>query len=539
MTGASGQVTTTVAAGTTWGGGWLSLNHPIREGLPINFSAVLPAQVQPALSKPDHGRHCADRARHARQDLSGWSSRIDGAFRWTGEIVLNGGQQSASFDAAPLGNINELVWVMDRAATGDIVVLDSIAFTATTRITDTATAAFVWSYGMLLNNWNPVTGLVRDKGQGCQRRVRRHPGDGQPGRGDRAGRTAWHRLSQRRDPDRKQDQRYAAASAALPRPVAALDQDFSRRHAHIAWGTEWSSMDTVIAAIGLLTAQQALGLDTSGTEQVIRDIDWDDLTKPDGMISMGYDYNGVRLASTWNTFGGESWLVELAYASATGKVAPLTHPSPPTANGSGFIDELAVAFRAAADRDQTTGGQTGPPIGGAPRTAQIRYYPANYPESCFARLGLFGLSAAEVADPSLVPPGSIYQAFGVGGRDSPANDGSALLGAPVVVPHYAALIASLRPDEAIRMWDWLIQNGLFSPLNNAESVMFPAGAPCDSAGVVWNQLKGSWNLSLQTLGWGRYLAEQRGQIPVLWQATLANAFLRRGYCVLAPGGPCS
>src|SRR6185503_5297522 len=36
-------------------------------------------------------------------------------------------------------------------------------FTATTQIMDTATAAFVWSYGMLLRNWNPTTGLVRDK----------------------------------------------------------------------------------------------------------------------------------------------------------------------------------------------------------------------------------------------------------------------------------------------------------------------------------------------------------------------------------------
>ena len=60
----------------------------------------------------------------------------------------------------------------------------------------------------------------------------------------------------------------------------------------IVWGTEWSSIDTVIAAIGLLTAQQALGLDTSGTEALLREIDWADLTKPDGMISMGYDLRG-------------------------------------------------------------------------------------------------------------------------------------------------------------------------------------------------------------------------------------------------------
>jgi hypothetical protein len=136
-----------------------------------------------------------------------------------------------------------------------------------------------------------------------------------------------------------------------------------------------------------------------------------------------------------------------------------------------------------------------------------------------------------------VPQGSIYQAFGIGGRFASPNDGSALLGAPVVVPHYAAMIASLRPQEAIEMWDWLIDDGHFSPLNNAESLLFPASSGCDSAAMVWNQLKGSWNLSLQTLGWGRYVAERDGQVPILWQATTADPLLSKGYLLLVPNGP--
>ena len=43
----NGQVTTTISPGNSWGGVWMSLNHPIREELPINFSAILPAQVLP------------------------------------------------------------------------------------------------------------------------------------------------------------------------------------------------------------------------------------------------------------------------------------------------------------------------------------------------------------------------------------------------------------------------------------------------------------------------------------------------------------
>ena len=125
-------------------------------------------------------------------------------------------------------------------------------------------------------------------------------------------------------------------------------------------------------------------------------------------------------------------------------------------------------------------------------------------------------------------------AFGVGGRHAPANDGSVSLGAPVAVPHYAAMIASLRPTEAISMWAWLINDGHFSPLNNVESLMFPSGSSCEAANAEWNHLKGSWNLTLQTLGWGRYLALRNGETPVLWRSSLSDPLLRAGYRLLVP-----
>ena len=84
------------------------------------------------------------------------------------------------------------------------------------------------------------------------------------------------------------------------------------------------------------------------------------------------------------------------------------------------------------------------------------------------------------------------------------------------------------------MWDWLVVFGYFTPLNNVESLVLPADSSCDQPTVLWNQLKGSWNLSLQTLGWGRYLAERSEQVPILWQATTANSLLRSGYLLLAP-----
>ena len=57
--------------------------------------------------------------------------------------------------------------------------------------------------------------------------------------------------------------------------------------------------------------------------------------------------------------------------------------------------------------------------------------------------------------------------------------------------------------------------------------------------MVWNHGKLSWDLALQTLGWGRYLAQRQEQVPVLWQATLKNSMLQEGYRLLAPNGPAS
>lgn len=82
------------------------------------------------------------------------------------------------------------------------------------------------------------------------------------------------------------------------------------------------------------------------------------------------------------------------------------------------------------------------------------------------------------------------------------------------------------------MWEWLSRNGFFSPLNNVESLMFSTELGCDPDAAVWNHLKGSWNLALQTLGWGRYLAERDEQVPVLWQAATTNPFLSEGYRLL-------
>jgi len=529
-----GEVKIKVSAGNSRGGIWMSLNHPRGEHLPINFSSVLPQQILPTYQSQITGLTIKI-VRGTQDALFRIELKNDNTVRWQDQIKLTGNQQTVKFNLTALRNnrdhIDHIVLFLDGAKPRDEVVLDNVSFTATTPITDTAMAAFVWSYGMLLNNWDPDTGLVRDKAKEMSGEF-----DAIQATGSLAAATAIAKQLNIVD--------LADARHIVQKISDALLLKVPRKHGlwpHFvirspAWkfkivgGTEWSSVDTAIAAVGLLGAQSALGMKTSGTEQVLQAIDWRSLIKPSGM-SHGYNGAGDLIPHSWDVFGAESWLMALAYAGVMRHVAPILHSTLPTANGSGFIDELAWLYVPPPDQDHWGTNWTL-----YRRTAadkQISYYPTTAPTSCFTQLGLFGLSASEVPSPATVNNNQTYQAFGVGGRPYPANDGSASLGAPVVVPHYSAMIASLHPKEAIKMWEWLINHGFFSPLNNVESLMFSGKSGCDADSVVWNQLKGSWNLALQTLGWGRYLAERRGEFPILWSATMANPLLHAGHFLLS------
>lgn len=529
-----GAVTTTISSGP-WGGLWMSLNHPIRENLSVNFSALCPAQVLPAYQSQITGLTV-----QVARGTPGRTLRLElkngNELRWIGATALSGEQQTLNYDLPPLADVSQLVWVLDRAVTGDFVVVSRVSLSATTQITDVAQAAFVWSYCMLLDNWNPDTGLVRDKAKDASGEF-----DALQATGSLAAATAMafqHGVITRDSAIQIVTRISNTLMTAVPTYHGLWPHWVKKTPAGlvIVDNTEWSSVDTAIAALGLLEAQSALGLDTTGIERMLQAIDWNDLMTPDG-IAHGYTYAGARLPWSWDTFGGESWLMALVYSSATHKVPPIKYSQPPTANGSGFIDELAWLFvRPPVVKDYWGADWT--VYRAAAVEAQIAYYPTHYPTSCFSQLGLFGLSSGEVPAPATVTKTQIYQAFGVGGRFSPANDGSALLGAPVVTPHYSAMIASLYPQEAIAIWSWLIEQGHLSPLNNVESLMFPTGSNCDIESMQWNDLKGSWNLALQTLGWGRYLAQRRGQTPILWQSTITNLFLQAGYyrlLALSPG----
>jgi hypothetical protein len=157
-----GSVNIAIAPGSTWGGMWWSLNHPIREGKAINFSAVLPEQVKPEYQTIITGMEIQVQSATPNGILKVELKNND-TLQWAEQLHLNGEAQLLQFSLPALTEVNHLVLVLDQAQGGDYAVIERIALTAETPVTDTATAAFVWSYGMLLENWNLHTGLVRDK----------------------------------------------------------------------------------------------------------------------------------------------------------------------------------------------------------------------------------------------------------------------------------------------------------------------------------------------------------------------------------------
>lgn len=287
---------------------------------------------------------------------------------------------------------------------------------------------------------------------------------------------------------------------------------------HDGWeGSEWSSVDTVIGLTAAILACQAMGEDTSQLENLLKNIDWDDLSDHGTKsISHGYSYDKVKLTSTWDTFGAETFLVAAAYAAAQGQTSHIDNSTPPTWDGSGFNDELSALFFPMRGKDAWGNDWVRYRLGAYEK--QINYF-SIHP---YGSLGLFGLSAGEVPEPWVVGEKQVYQSFGVGGHNNQANDGTSLVGYAVITPHYAAMVGTEHRTAFEQLFYYLISTlKIFTPLNNVESFGF------DNTGALhWNCLKGSWNLSLQCLGAARALS---GSYYLPYRVLENNAFLKRGF----------
>ncbi|MCA9920256.1 MAG: hypothetical protein KC445_20010 [Anaerolineales bacterium] len=507
-----------------WVGVWTSLNHVMVEDIPLDLTAVFPPQIgssyQGAVTA--FRLHVVDGQGTLAVEL-----QADGIKVWEREAALTGGNQILTFPVTTTSNsnVNNFNWLV-KGDVDDFVVVDRVEMDISLPDLPLAERAFLWSYAMLLSNLDMSTGIVRDRANFPEGDF-----DNVSAAGLLAAATA-------------QAEYLGMVSTADAETIVTKITDgltgladchglwpHFTKNGVIAAETEWSSVDTIIAQIALIEANQALGL-TAGTtksENALNSIVWTEVLSDNGQISHGFDTGCTALLpNTWNDFGGETWLANFGYAAAAGNVTAVA-TRPPTYNGSGFIDEIAWLFMPAPYRDRWEMDWNA--YRDTAVYSQTMYYEdLNHP--CYPPTGLFGLSAAEVPDPSIVPTKTIYIPFGIGGV-APPNDGTAALGHAVITPHYIGMAAPLAPEQALTAWAWLEDAHLFTPLSNVESLMFVDEPTC--AELEWNSLRGSWNLGLQALGWGSHLT---GLSNPLYKAIRQNEILRSAYEVMCSDNAC-
>lgn len=517
-----------------WHGLWYSLIHLDQDNLPLNFSAIFGPYIKPAFQgevqkirigisnlqaqRPDF------RFRVELKNTAGgvicyreWESISGGAVEW----VLEQGCK---------GQVEQIALINDRVVSGDSISIDYVRMLVTVPDLPIEEEAFLWSFGWLMANYDATNGIFQDRSNfnfGLFENVSASA---------KAAKVAVYayKMGMILLTDLQQIVTDTAATLinVVPRGPAGLNTlwphyttDGGRKALPPGQGgngSEWASGDTLYAALDIIAALEMIG-DPNGQIPALKTyleaINWDGLLI-DGYLSHGYSYEGSLIPWVWRGFGMETVGVNWAYAAATGNITAMDLP--PSDNGSGFIDNahypLVLSGIDYLGNDWTSYRQNMADL-------QISWY--HRPASAnpfFSVDNLFGLSAAED------PEDRSYQPYGVGGLFIPPLDGDH----DVIVLHYSAMIADIRPMASTSLWQKLRDRAavfqqndriIISPLNNMESLKVN---PLDATTVV-NYLKGSWNLALQAEGWALANPTLKTELKA---AVCSNSLLKRGYKTL-------
>jgi len=288
-----GVVTATYPGGNDEVGVWTSLNHPLKDRTPINFSAIFPSQIM-----TNYQGRITDLQIHVVtgtgtfyaqlkcEKASSCAPRLPDDVVWRSpDVILTGKRRVLSFDlhqTPALTEITNLNWVI-TGSVGSSVVVSRVEFTATVPYTDTPERAFLWSYAMLLSNWDPESGLTRDT---ARQRAGGFDNVSASGLQAAAAVMAWRLGFISQDSATEIVSKTTQGLLALPRDESCGNGG-SKLWPHFVQdggidpSSEWSSIDTVIAAVALIEARKALGLDPEPVQAVLYGINWDTLILTD------------------------------------------------------------------------------------------------------------------------------------------------------------------------------------------------------------------------------------------------------------------
>lgn len=501
---------TTVNVKSGWAGVWTSLLHTITTPDQLAPNKLLGPHVKNGFHPYVTGVEI--QVSSGSGDFKVELKDMDDNMEAEKKFKLEGGKQVLQLSITPVNPIKKLNWLLNGRGS---VTVDEVRLLIQSPHYTIPEAVFLFSYSHLSQCYDSNSGLVRD-------RARWPVGDfsSVPGIGTFALATAvaWDLGYIETAEAQTIIARTKDALLSIPTYKGLLPHFLTNNQ--IADSTEWSSFDTVVALVSEILACQAVGIETTELETMIKNIDWADLTDSgNDSIGMGYDNQGNKLDTFWDTFGSESFIMAITCVAATGNVdVKFKHSNPPTWDGSGFNDELAALLFPMVSID--IWGNNWSAYRRQAAQEQLAYFSdSNYPQ--YKDRGLYGLSASEVPEPWAVAENLVYGSWGIGGHNGFLNDGSSIAGYPIVAPHYAALVSIEEPAAYETLFGYLIEMGLFSPLNNVESLGIDS-----TDRFCWNSLKGSWNLSLQALASGRLLS--RGKyLP--YRSLTGNIFLYQGF----------
>jgi len=496
-----------VSVNSGWAGVWTRLMHTSSENDLISPTKLLGSYVKDKFQPKISGVEIdiLDGIGSFKIELKGQNGQILHSKMFS----LGGGTITLTFNVSPTNELKELNWLLDGSGS---VTVDEVRFVITAPSYKIEEAVFLFTYGHLCQCFDEATGYVRDRARWP---VNDFTAVQSIGMFALASAIAYDLGYIQYTDAHNIVTKTKNALLTIPKYKSLLPHFL--KNGEIVPNTEWSTIDTIIALVSEIIACHSFEIETSDLENLLINIDWSDLTENQThSIRMGYDYNKVKLPNSWDTFGSEAFLSAVVYSASTnGLIARLDNQqNTPTWDGSGFNDELAALFFPMYGQD--IWGNDWIKYRSDAFDKQRSYFSGHI----YQNLGLFGLSASEVPEKwAIANEDQHYSAWGVGGHNTTPNDGTALVGYPIIAPHYAALV-SLEQNEYFRaLFKYLISElSIFTPLNNVESFGINS--------LHWNSLKGSWNLSLQALGVARALS---GYTYLPYRIIKENDFLCKGY----------
>jgi hypothetical protein len=503
-----------------WGGVWTSLMHTAGERHALDFQRPLGPAVRPEYQPHISGIQITilEGTGTLKVELKNTANQLI----FVTSHQLNG-QEVLQIKVSAVDPVHVLNWLL--VGEGQVVI-DEVRLLLDAPSYELREAVFLWSYANLYTTYDPVTGLTRDRAHKPSREFSSVQTMGTFALATALGSNLGYLASAE---SVAIISRLRDSLLQIPRHESGLLPHFLT-NGDITPGTEYSSIDSVLSLMPMILACELAGLDASALRSLLSAIDWttltDTLNKP---VSHGYSFDQKSgtwqmLPYSWDVFGSESWLVSLAASSTLGSVPPLSFVDsvdPKTWNGSGFNDWMGKLFVPLHRTDVF--GVNWSDFLSASTASQLDFHQGS------AFTSLFGHSASEVPEPWAVG-GPDYGAWGTGGYQ-PARVTTAEVGTPIFAPHYWAMIMADYPVEAEVVWKMLIDQGIFTPLNNVESFTASNDQGTD---LKFNALRGSWNLCLQTLGAARAVyASHNSDYPV-YALLEADPLLGRGLELMLP-----